>query len=111
MTLEGMVKIRLKNLVTDGPISLRVTPRYDALFDINGIADVPRAVANILLGPAHVGAGYELVKEKMPDPEPVKMESTKIPPTSKVTKPLKKEPAPSTEEIDETKAFAKSIVE
>jgi hypothetical protein len=60
---DKMVKIRLKGL-NRGPIEITVLPRKKLIFDESGIAEVEERVANILLGPAHAGEGYELVTEK-----------------------------------------------
>jgi hypothetical protein len=117
MTQEGTAKIRMKNQKLDGPTKLRVTPRYDAIFDENGVAEVPRAVASLLLGHGYPGI-YELVTEteklpeKMPEeklPESARIQTPKV--VKQFLKQSKKEVAPSKEEMDETKAFAQSIVE
>lgn len=75
---ERLVKIRLKGL-DRGPIEITVLPKRKIIFDENGIAEVGESMANVLLGPAHAGEGYELVQEKFPEKEstPIKRRMVK----------------------------------
>jgi len=60
------VKVRLRSLVGTErlPIELTILPRVKAIFDENAIAEVTEVQSRMLLGPGHVGEGWELVKDE-----------------------------------------------
>jgi len=121
MTIEGTVKIKKEGLKLFEPSKLRITPKYDAVFEIDGTAIVPGEVAKLLLSPAYAGSGYVLVKEtvekaedpiveKAEDPIVEKPKAAQSPGRNPVAKVTKTVPKPEQQD-EETKAFAKSIVE
>jgi hypothetical protein len=59
----GTIKIRMKGLKLDYPTSLRILPKLDANFNIDGTAEVPAHFAEMLFGPGRTGV-FELVEEK-----------------------------------------------
>lgn len=105
MTKEGKVKIRLKGL-EGGPMRLRVLPKFEADFDVRGVAEVPSFVAEKLLGPGYKGSGFELFEEpKVVVEKPVEKTVGPGPVAAK------KIPAPKAKgQTEEEKEFAKSIV-
>ena len=62
----GTVKIRFKGLKIERPTTLRILPKLDADFEIDGTADIPARYEEQLLSPSS-GGRFELVVEKKPD--------------------------------------------
>jgi len=72
------LKIRNNKLTgLESPIKMKVTPKFEAIFDVDGTTEVPEAIAKRLLGPGYPGA-YSLVTETTPTVTESKKEEVKV---------------------------------
>ena len=103
-------KIRIKDLKLDTPTKLTIARRFDAIFDENGIAEVPMYIAKKLLGPGYKGL-YSLVEDAKPaEPKPVIPETQNVAPIKRSKEVLK--PASKPEPVSSAQAeFVKEITD
>jgi hypothetical protein len=93
---EETIKIRIKGTKLDRPTKLRILPKLDAEFGVDGIAEVPERFSDLLFSPGQAGR-FELVEEK------------KVVPKSEEKKVVPKSGQQVSKEKIETQEFVKNI--